>query len=682
MKKSFFIKYLFLFFLTQGYFYLPAQNKYTIDSLQNLINSTTNDTTKILALISSSNQYKDNNLENALKFAQQALELATKLNYKKKIDFSQNSLGELYLMKGDYGQALTYFFKALKNAENLKDDLEIARSNNGVGQIFYHQKDYSPALEYFNKSLITFRKLNYKKGVLKNYNDIGIIFTIQKRYNEALQDYDSLLKISEAIGNKQGISVCYANISVVYYQMNKMNMAIEYTIKAIKMDEEAETLDNKSLLGSYSNLGALYIQNKQLENAAIALQKAMTYVKNANDKVLVKGLYDNFSELYQKNNNYQKAFEYAQLASVFQDSIYNESNSRQTNELTARYEAENKEQLISNLERDNVLSDEQLKRENNFKTYLTIFCVLVAVFAFLLFRGNIQKRKTNHALSLTYKEIEEKNKDITDSINYSKRIQEACLPPRELKHQLFNDIFILFKPKDIVSGDFYWYTEKNGKKLIACCDCTGHGVPGALMSMIGNNILNEIVNEKGITTPNEILNHLHKEIRKALKQDEQSINKDGMDIALVTFNNETEIEYAGAQRPLWIFSDTEPEVRNFDKKIINNNLQANNNSLILTEIKANKFSIGGSQTETERKFTNHKISLKKGDSLYIFSDGFADQFGGAEGKRFMSKRFKDLLLTNYQKPMFEQENKLVETIETWKGTNEQVDDILVIGIRI
>ena len=260
--------------------------------------------------------------------------------------------------------------------------------------------------------------------------------------------------------------------------------------------------------------------------------------------------------------------------------------------------------------------------------------------------------------------IEEKNKDITDSINYAKRIQEAILPAKELKYKLFPDAFVLFKPKDIVSGDFYWFAEKNGKRLIASADCTGHGVPGALMSMIGNNFLNEIVNEKGITSPDEILNLLHKEIRKALKQSESSEAKDGMDIALLTFNSETEsdsyrIEYAGAQRPLWM---------------IKNNL--------LEEIKANKFSIGGLQSETERKFTKHKITLTKNDCVYIFSDGFADQFGGAEGKKFMSKQFKTLLLSIHQKPMSEQEKILNDTIDKWKGSVQQIDDILVIGIRI
>ncbi len=257
--------------------------------------------------------------------------------------------------------------------------------------------------------------------------------------------------------------------------------------------------------------------------------------------------------------------------------------------------------------------------------------------------------------------IEEKNKDITDSINYAKTIQNAILPSKELKQELFPESFVLFKPKDIVSGDFYWFAEKDGKKLIATCDCTGHGVPGALMSMIGNNILNQIVNEKGHTSPDEILNQLHKEIRKSLKQEEQNDTKDGMDIALVTFNTDSEIEFAGAQRPLWIIRNTE--------------------DASLTEIKGDKYAIGGLQAEAERKFTNHKITLSKGDRIYVSTDGFADQFNVSD-KKLMTSKFKEILLSIRQKSMPEQEKFLDDYIEDWKGRREQIDDILVIGIKI
>ncbi|MCE9538220.1 MAG: SpoIIE family protein phosphatase [Bacteroidetes bacterium] len=302
----------------------------------------------------------------------------------------------------------------------------------------------------------------------------------------------------------------------------------------------------------------------------------------------------------------------------------------------------------------------------------------------------IQVKERTSEIVEQKKVIEEKNKDITDSINYAKTIQDAILPTQELKHHLFPDSFILFKPKDIVSGDFYWFAEKNGRKLIAACDCTGHGVPGALMSMIGNNILNQIVNEKGITSPDEILNHLNKEIRKTLKQEEQSESKDGMDISLITFISDTEIEFAGAQRPLWIIKEAPPNLPKGDEFLHSKNQQGklvNKDSsplgelgwASLTEIKGNKFAIGGPQSETEQKFKKNKISLKKGDCIYIFSDGYADQFSTSDEK-LMTKRFKEVLINIQEKQMDAQKNFLEDFIEKWKGSNEQIDDIQHFGI--
>jgi len=651
MKKLIYIKYFILFLLMQECLNLSSQNQHVIDSLQNLIKLTSNDTTKFSALIGLSDRYKNYNLDTALNYGQQALSVSVKLKIQKKTGYAHNKLGDLYLYRDDYGSSTYHFLKALKIFENLNDSAGIARIFYNIGQI--------------------------KKEMSAGYNSVAIIYTMTGKFKEALEIYNKVLKVSEETGNKQGEATCYANMSIVHYEMGKYSKAIETTKKAIKI--ETEIGDKESLLSRYSNLGAMYIQAKNYGEAANALQKAMRFKNETNDKNLIKNIYENYAKLYEKQNDFQKAFEFANLHLALKDSIYNESNNRQSNELTAQYDSEKKELMIINLEKDKTLSNEKLESEKNFKIYLLIFSLFIAAFAFVLFSGNVQKRKANIALSSAYAEIESKNKDISDSINYSKRIQDASLAPKELKYKLFPDAFVLFKPKDIVSGDFYWYTEKDGKRLIASCDCTGHGVPGALMSMIGNNILNQIVNEKGITSPDEILNHLHKEVRIALKQEDQGATKDGMDIALICFNSETEIEYAGAHRPLWIINKIDKGELIIDNET-SQEVQTINHQLI--EIKPDKFSIGGHQSETERKFTKHQISLSKGDCIFIFSDGFVDQFGGNEGKKFMSKRFKDLLLANYSSPMLELENSLIKTFQSWKGSREQVDDLLVIGIRI
>lgn len=269
--------------------------------------------------------------------------------------------------------------------------------------------------------------------------------------------------------------------------------------------------------------------------------------------------------------------------------------------------------------------------------------------------------EANANLTRAYSEIEEKNRHIEDSIRYAKRIQNAILPPSEYVRRLFEDHFILYLPKDIVSGDFYWVSHNDNKVYIAAVDCTGHGVPGAFMSIVGHDRLNYAVNVAEAVHPNEILDSLNKGVTDTLRQTRSEISvKDGMDIALISidFDNH-QLEYAGAFNPLYHFRDDE-----------------------LIQVPADKFPIGAFLGEELNKFQNNKVELKKDDVFYIFSDGYADQFGGPKNKKFMTKRFRDKLLSIHKKPMNEQREDLAETIKDWMGDATQVDDILIIGIKI
>ena len=255
--------------------------------------------------------------------------------------------------------------------------------------------------------------------------------------------------------------------------------------------------------------------------------------------------------------------------------------------------------------------------------------------------------------------IEEKNKDITDSINYAKQIQEALLPPQEDIEKAFKDSFVLFMPKDIVSGDFYWFVQHEDTVFIAAVDCTGHGVPGAFMSLLGDTALNQVINHSRISKPSEILNNLNNQIRRLLRQEsEESESRDGMDIALCAIDlKNNKISFSGAYRPLFHMRDG-----------------------LIEEIKADRFPIGGYQIE-EKNFTNKEIKIKSGDCIYMFSDGIVDQFGGEKGKKFLSKRFKEILEMNHNKKMKEQYEIIKNNFITWRSDYEQIDDVLVIGIR-
>jgi serine phosphatase RsbU (regulator of sigma subunit) len=279
--------------------------------------------------------------------------------------------------------------------------------------------------------------------------------------------------------------------------------------------------------------------------------------------------------------------------------------------------------------------------------------------------ANISLQKTINDATLEIRkqkeQIEDKNKDITDSIRYAKRLQTAILKPETALGSYFDDGFILFKPKDIVSGDFYWFEKFGNLSLIAAADCTGHGVPGAFMSIIGCNLLSQTVNEHAITKPAAILNSVNKGLSKVLQQRSEEVSvKDGMDIALCVFNSETMmLEYSGAYNPMWLIREGN-----------------------LIEFKADKFPVGAFLDNQVRIFTNHEMPVQKGDLVYLFSDGFADQFGGPEGKKFKYKALKKLILDNYQKSASVQKNIFDEVFEEWMGGLEQVDDVLLMGVKI
>ncbi len=259
------------------------------------------------------------------------------------------------------------------------------------------------------------------------------------------------------------------------------------------------------------------------------------------------------------------------------------------------------------------------------------------------------------------KELDEINKDITASIRYAKRIQDAILPPEEYVSKHLPNTFVLFKPKDIVSGDFYFMADKGEHVIFAAVDCTGHGVPGAFMSIVGHNLLERIVGEHGITQPALILEELNKSLSETLRQSDLEDNtvRDGMDVALCSYNRKKHtLQYSGAFNPLWVIRNNE-----------------------IIETKADKFPIGNTKQNENSKFKNHEIALQKGDTIYIFSDGYCDQFGGPNGKKFKAKNLKQLLLKSQHLSIQEQFDLLNKTIEEWRGSHEQVDDILVIGTR-
>jgi serine phosphatase RsbU (regulator of sigma subunit) len=306
----------------------------------------------------------------------------------------------------------------------------------------------------------------------------------------------------------------------------------------------------------------------------------------------------------------------------------------------------------------------------NSPFHFILYSALVIAFAWLLIRSQtrslIRTRKLlkekELALSLIENqraELEHKNKNITDSLIYAQRIQDALLPSELYLKRYFIESFVLYKPKDIVSGDFYWIGEQGGKKFIVAADCTGHGVPGALMSMIGHDLLEKIINGENINQPASILDRMSKSLEETFSREKNigTIIRNGMDIGICVIDKKNrKIEYSGAFFPLYIIRDN---------RLIN--------------VEGDKYTLG--MTPANVSYTNNEIDLMENDMLYLFSDGYVDQFGGDENKKFMYRRFRYLLMTIHRFPMEDQRSILEENIKTWMGNTYQIDDILVIGFK-
>ncbi|MGZ4156008.1 MAG: tetratricopeptide repeat protein [Bacteroidia bacterium] len=648
------ISILLFFFCTVAYpqAYSSVRLQKKIDSLEQAVLNSKEDTTRIVLYNKLAKAYQNTNRLKSFDIAKQALSLSQKLNDKNKTGQSLNYLGDLYWYSGDYASASDFYFKALKIYEDMNDLEGIAECYRNIGWIYQGQNLFDKTIEYYKKSLDINLKLHKMDAITANYDDLSIVYKMAGNYSEALIYCNKTIELSKKSGVIRNMATGYGNLAALYTAMGNYSLAIENYLTANSYKDSIQ--DSYNTAEGYNGMATCYYKLENYKKSIEYAAKALYIAKKYDYKTTETASYKLLASAYSAKKDFSNAYNYLSLFTALQDSTYNEKNSRQINEMSAKYESEKKELTINSLEKDKA-KDEQ------FKIYMIVFCFVIAVFMLFLFRGFLQNKKPNNSLSLAYKEIEVKNKDINDSINYAKQIQRARLSNPSIILNHIPEAFGLYKPKDVVSGDFYWFAEhENGKLMLVAGDCTGHGIPGAFMSLIGIDELNHAALEKRLDNASEILSSVNKGVKKALRQNEQnSMSRDGMDLALCIFDlkNNT-LEYAAANRPFYYIRDNQ-----------------------LNEITPTKAAIGG-LTPNDQEFKNHIIEMKKGDMIYVFTDGFADQFGGPEGKKFMTKRFKELLLSIHLKPIPEQETLLEKALNDWKKGISQVDDILVLGVRI
>jgi len=566
----------------------------------------------------------------------------------------------------DAQNIINEYLAKVEESEKDNNFRDAANYNNKIAYLYWQHGIGINAITYFQRSLSLNEKTGNKNAIKTIYNNLGFIYSEYGDFHSAIKNFTESLKLCRLQKKKEEIATALINISEVLFEIKKYNELNEKLYEALDLAKE---IGNFHLIKNcyellYKNYEKLGDNNKSSEyfDLYLSLQKHLqkkeletlaTRTKEAEAKAIVKEIQlinakDTLNEMLKINREIHLKNQLLNKEKVIKDLALKEETAR-SNELEAN-----------------------AKARRTILFFVITALTLVTLILVLIYIQFNQKNKANKKLQEQKIEIEKQRdlantqkQKITDSIRYAQRIQKAILPPNELLDNFLEDYLVLYRPKDIVSGDFYWVTHKNNIMILAAADCTGHGVPGALMSMLGvaflNEIVNKIVTNKHITSlqADDILNELRKNVIHSLHQTGRREDaKDGMDIALLIIDfNDNKLQFAGARNPLYLMRKGE-----------------------LIQYDANKMSVSYSQ-KINKPFTRHDIKLKKGDVLYIFSDGYNDQFGGDDGMKFKSKRLKELVLDIYQKPMLEQKEILIKKHEEWKGERGQLDDILIFGLR-
>lgn len=648
------------------------------------------------------NQYAD-----ALSYLTQAVDLQAQLGDKADEAYTLNGIGNFYFRLNVYDKAQEYYTKALELRQIVGDKNDIAASQFNIATVHRDLGNYREALKYYNQALELRKQTDNKEAQALILNAIGGTYKNQKMYAKAIENYEQALKINEKIGSKKTIASCYERLGMAYKDTTLYDKAIEFYEKAIK--------EYKSI-GDSANVGRMYNfygnLNKEKGNTKLAFEcyeKAKNYfaknsvgqgyalfnmgkltqqesyftsalelAKNCEEKTLERDVWFSLYNLKKQQNNSVAALQYYEQYVILKDSIENDKNRERIAEL--EFESDIKVLEHENENQTLKLREEELKNTQThiFIIFLCLILVGIIGFSLLLYKQFTQKKKAYTLLSQKQAEVESaysdvkeindvlarKNTQIMDSLIYAKRIQKSILPLENEIESVFPEHFILYLPKEIVSGDFYWFSQIDKYVFFAVIDCTGHGVPGACMSMVGNTLLNQIVNEMHILSPAEILNQLDKEVMKTLRQDEgKDSQEDGMAISLVRYNPQTtELIFASAGQKILVHS--------------NNTLE---------EFQSSPYSIGGMHAYKQTKsitFEECTIPIAKGDTIYLYTDGYLDQFGSEKNERFSSQRFVKMIADMQSLDMSEQFMNASRQLDSWKGNEKQIDDILVVGLKL
>jgi CheY-like chemotaxis protein len=568
-------------------------------------------------------------------------------------------------------QSIEQLQRELRQAKETKNLKQQAQYLNKLGYAYWDQQDLTSAINAFEESIALNQTLNNSNALITLNTNIGLLYNEQLDYKNAISAFEKSLQTANKQKRKSEQMGAHINLGTTYQAMGKHENAIAHAQKALALAQELSNMP-----GIRTAYGLLAENHKALNNSEEAFKyfnlfsSIDKHIKSEEIKEIKSESENQLSQLSKEKQEKEQALsQTSQQLATTKDSLKQSAALAREQQLQLKLnEATIEQQKI------------EQKIQQQLMVGLIIIFLIVLAFSIFVYRQFQQKKKVNRQLSEQNNQIREQKREIenqrdianrqkkkiTDSINYAKRIQRAILPPEAYLEQNMPEHFIFFMPRDIVSGDFYWALKRDEKLVLAAADCTGHGVPGAMMSMLGTAFLNEIVNKmvenKHITAlqPSEILNQLRRYIITSLHQTgAQDEAKDGIDISLVVLDLERkELQYAGAHNPLYIIRDNQ-----------------------LIEHKGDRMPVS-IHRNADKPFTNHEIKLQDNDRLYLFSDGFPDQLGGTKGRKYMSRKFKEFLLSIHNEPMHVQEQLLKQEHLRWRGETSQLDDLLVIGLKM
>jgi serine phosphatase RsbU (regulator of sigma subunit) len=629
-----------------------AQNP-IVDSLKQSLVTAKEDTNKVKTLLDISFKVKNINPEEGLIYAEKGIKLADSLGWKAGVAKGCNNLGTNYKARSEYIKALEQYQRALSLFEEIGNRKNIAIVQMNIGSVYRPLHEFDKALEYYKKAMEFAEEAGLKQLTGQLLGNMGVVYFEQGNYAEQLVVNEKALKIFQEINDTDNESWILSNLGDLYAVKEDYEKAMEYQQKAIALYDQTGNLSYKST--SLDNIGVYYfnmarkeknevLKKQHLKNSIRYFNEAAEILKQLNDIDYLKQEYFNLANSQILLGDFENALSNFQKYTNLKDSIFSiEAKESVTNLETKReLELRDKEILIQQLK----------KRTERIYMFAGVLFLLVII-GFITAGYRSQKRSKN-LISQQKNMVEEKQKEIVDSINYARKIQYALLANHDLLKQHLPDHFVLFKPKDIVSGDFYWATATQDHFYLAVCDSTGHGVPGAFMSLLSISFFNEAINEKRIIQPDKVFNFVRSRLIENISGEGQKDGFDGILICLDKKNNR--LSYAAANNSPLLVRDG-----------------------VLTKLENDRMPVGAGEKKDD--FRLFSLDLKKNDRLYLYTDGFNDQFGGPDGKKFMNKNLTNLILGIHQKPLQEQGEDLFQAFNDWKKELSQVDDVCVVGLK-